>query len=221
MLKVALSALSSTVTSPILYGKSMNKRTQPESTTDSALEIDTTALPLKTNSVIDYEEFTDRSTTSNSDHYSSTSAVPIASSSHQSETSAPNSESTIANVPTTSGFPSADPIASTTEHLSTSSSEVDTNSTSQPPKTVTNDETTTKQSFSTIETTEPDCVEKVWFVPQAENNLTYSVIKQNCADKAFENNATSGYPAFFKSLEEFEQYRKTVSLRKEYIGKNN
>ena len=61
-------------------------------------------------------------------------------------------------------------------------------------------------------------LKKVWFVPQEENNLHYDVIKQNCADKAYENNATYGYPAFFNSVEEFEQYKSSVPLRTEYIG---
>jgi len=77
----------------------------------------------------------------------------------------------------------------------------------------------TEQPFSTTEKIEENCIEKVWFFAQKENYLNYDVFKQNCADKAYENNATYGYPAFFNSDEEFEQYKRSVPLRKEYIGK--
>ncbi|CBY23345.1 unnamed protein product [Oikopleura dioica] len=149
-----------------------------------------------------------KSTTRKMDYYSSTSAGT--------KTTASFTDSSVTHV-TTDGLTTADQMSST-DYFATTSPGSDVISTSKSPDIISSAETTTEQSFSTTEKTMGNCIEKVWFVAQEENNLHYDVIKQNCADKASENNATFGYPAFFNSPEEFEQFKSSVPHRKEYIG---
>jgi len=205
----------------------MNERTQPEASTDSSADIDTTALPLQTSSEITFastESLTmltiepdKKSTTSGIDYYSSTSAATITNHAAQSSTTATFTDSSVTD-DITEVLTTADQMSST-DYLATSSAGSDASSTSKSPEIISSAETTTEQSFLTTETTEASCIEKVWFIPQEEKDLHYDVIKKNCAEKASENNATFGYPAFLNSDEEFDQYKSSVPHRKEYIGR--
>ena len=68
-------------------------------------------------------------------------------------------------------------------------------------------------------TSESNCRQRVWFVPQERNDLPYDKIKSNCAYLASANGASNGYPAFFNTEEEFEEYKLlNPTRRKEYIG---
>ena len=66
--------------------------------------------------------------------------------------------------------------------------------------------------------TEEPC-KPVWFERQPERDLHYDVIKANCAQRAIENNATSGFPAFFRTPEEWREFNiLNLPLRIEYLG---
>ena len=69
--------------------------------------------------------------------------------------------------------------------------------------------------FSKIETT---CQHKLWFVPYHELGLHYWEAKEKCALLAKEYAFTVGFPSFFRNQQEYDLYRQSVTLRKEYLG---
>jgi len=71
-----------------------------------------------------------------------------------------------------------------------------------------------------------ECERKVWFVEQPEIGISYAQMKRNCAARAQSLEIWNlkgkhfGYPAFFYSEDEYNQYKKSVNTyrRKMYLG---
>ena len=93
-------------------------------------------------------------------------------------------------------------IASATTVTSTTTAEV------LPPTT----KITTTMSTTTL------CIPKLWFAEQDGQRKNYQTIKLNCMDFAKNNNATVGYPSFFRNRREYDHYLTTIQKRKEYLG---
>ena len=72
-----------------------------------------------------------------------------------------------------------------------------------------------------------ECERKVWFVEQPEIGIPYAQMKRNCAARAQSLEIWNlkgkhfGYPAFFYSEDEYNQYKKSVNTyrRKMYLGR--
>ncbi|CBY10762.1 unnamed protein product, partial [Oikopleura dioica] len=65
-----------------------------------------------------------------------------------------------------------------------------------------------------------DCAKfNIKFVRQTEKNIEYRHMKVNCANRAAENDADSGFPAFFRNAHDYNQYKLVnFDRRKEYLG---
>ncbi|CAG5102139.1 Oidioi.mRNA.OKI2018_I69.chr1.g160.t1.cds [Oikopleura dioica] len=80
-------------------------------------------------------------------------------------------------------------------------------------------ETSTADQINTpITITQTSCEPKLWFVPRYDENLHFSAMERECFLEALQFDDTVGYVAFFRNEIEFEDYRRTTTLRKEYLG---
>ena len=57
----------------------------------------------------------------------------------------------------------------------------------------------------------PSCVDQVRFVEQQETGIPYQEMKINCAERAPADGFSIGYPAFFRTQEDYDTNKESVS----------